>query len=671
MILHMSLENRPFYIAAFSAGAAWCVLAFIPWSRLTNGVYVGWPTRNIYGLGLLFQGHIEALPVICVVLLNLAAATIGYTLILCPIWGDRALISHLWLFVAGVVPGAILTGVLARVATLFLPNEVAPGVILTMTFAAALVALVYVLNNCSARKLWPVDARSLGAVLIAVSVALIFEVEFDQFHVAGEAILFFIRDVFLSASHGIGAPGHWPLFSQHYDEAAFLYPVVYGLVTPGSDQSATLIVLYWISLALGRLGVMVLAFTALRSLGLDKLSAFVVLAFFTAGSLSLNPLSSHILFDSLSPLGYALHVSRIIVPLMPMLMVSAADALDSKRPSGMTLVVAALLGVGLASMTIHIALALMWIGAVLIMARFNPSAARSALLWRAACTAAVIVLLGFTVSYGARNVSVHLLIAALLIATVAASLVLCGALLRVGRVSPAHAAIVPIGGLRLWIMLGGGYLAGVLLLGNVLAHWTQGTLSTIWPWSEVKIVERFSSDIIAPIYELMQSPYCSGGYSWGYGRILTGHCGSVPMLVRTYGLAPILMTFVFAWMLYRGSALLLTLSPRHTLLFWGAALSLVALPLMFVPLDFVTATNLPYHQQFLSMWLRSRFIEPWFYSGSLLALTLYFPNASCRGRRALQAAMLVGVAVFGLSPLLLPAQFMANIAFLLSALTGI
>lgn len=670
MILHTTLGNRAFYIAAFSAGAAWCILAFIPWGRLANGVYVGWPTRNIYGLGLLFQGQVEALPVIGVILLNLAAATIGYTLILRPIWGDRALISHLWLFIAGVVPGAILTGVLARVATLFLPNGVAPGVILTMTFAAALVALVYVLSNCSVRKLWTVDARSLGAVLIAVSVALIFEVEFDQFHVAGEAILFFIRDVFLSPSHGIGTPGHWPLFSQHYDEAAFIYPVVYGLMTPGSDQSATLIVLYWISLAMGRLGAIVLAFAALRSLGIDKLSAFIVLAFFTAGSLSLNPLSSHILFDSLSPLGYALHVSRIVVPLMPMLMVSAADALDSKRPSGSTLVLAALLGAGLASMTIHIALALVWIGAVLVMARFNPSAARSALLWRAACTTAVIVLLGFAVSYGAQNVSVHLLIAALLIATVAASLVLCSALLRVGQVPPGDSAIDPFGGLRIWIVLGSGYLAGVLLLGNVLAHRTQAALSSIWPWSEVKVVNRFSSDIIAPIYELMQSPYCSDGYAW-YGRVLTGHCSSLPIFIRTYGLAPVLMTCVLAWMLYRSSALLPTLTPRHTLLFWGCALSLVALPLMFVPLDFVTATNLPYHQQFLSMWLRSRFIEPWFYSGSLLALALYFPNASCRGRRALQAAMLVGVAVFGLSPLLLPSQFMANIAFLLSALTGI
>jgi hypothetical protein len=670
MIRHTSPGNRPFYIAAFSAGAAWCILAFIPWNQLANGVYVGWPTRNIYGLGLLFQGQIEALPVVCVVLLNLAAATIGYTLILCPIWGDRALISHLWLFVAGVVPGAILTGVLARVATLFLPNEVAPGVILTMTFAAALVALAYVLKNCSLRKSWTVDGWSLGAVLIAVSVALIFEVEFDQFHVAGEAILFFIQDVFGSASHGIGTTGHWPIFSQHYDEAAFIYPVVYGLVTPGSDPAATLMVLYWITLALGRLGAFVLAFAALRSLGLDKLSAFVVLAFFAAGSLSLNPLSSHILFDSLSPLGYALHVSRIIVSLMPILMVSAADALDSKLPSGPTLMVAALLGAGLASMSIHIALVLAGTGAVLVMARFNPYAARSPVLWRAACTAAVIVLLGFTVSYGAKNVSVQLPIASLLIATVAASLVLCGALLRVGRVSRADGAIDRIGGLRIWSVLGGGYLAGVLLLGNVLAHRTQAVLSTIWPWSEVKIVDRFSSDIIAPIYELMQSPYCSDGYAW-YGRILTGHCGSLPMFVRTYGLALILVTFVFAWMLYRGSAHLVTLGPRQTLLFWGSALSLVALPLMFVPLDFVTATNLPYHQQFLSMWLRSRFIEPWFYSGSLLALALYLPNASCRGRRALQAAMLVGVAVFGLSPLLLPSQFMANIAFLLCALTGI
>jgi hypothetical protein len=221
-------------------------------------------------------------------------------------------------------------------------------------------------------------------------------------------------------------------------------------------------------------------------------------------------------------------------------------------------------------------------------------------------------------------------------------------------------------------VLCGGYLLGILLFGNGLAYFTQSSIGWLWPWSEHAVVDRYTGMLASRPMEMMQSPYC-GGSEWA-GRMLGFHCGSLPYFARTYGLPLVVMTGVLAWWLRHLPQTPSSGDRRLTLIYWGIVLSLLAFPVSFVLLDFVVASEAPPDwpagNLFWLVWVRSRFIEPWFYSGLLLALVLFLNQCGTRERRWAQSAMLVAIAVFLLNPLLLPAQFIANAAYLLSAIAG-
>lgn len=672
MTLPASISNRSLSIAAFAVVSLWIILAFATWQYRVSGVYFWPPNVDVYGLELLFKSSVQVIPILGILALNAAAAVLGYGLVVRPIWGAQNLAAPVWLLFAGVVPGCLLIAALSRIVTLFLPNSIAPALILLAICGATTMTAVWIARTPGSKTEYRVTWRSLSVAMIAVIIALIFEVQFDRFHVAGEAILFFIEKVFTSPQHGIGTAGYWPLLSFHYDEGAFLYPVVYGLAAPGASAEPTLTVLYWISLALGRLGAVSITYVAVRSFGVDRLSSLIVVAFVLGASLSLNPLASNILFDSMSPLAYALHVSRFIVPVLPFLLVSAACA-PTKEPTRLTLAVAGFLGVGLASMTIHVALVLLWGVALLVLTLLNPSASRSPLSWRAACAASIVLLAGLSITYGLGLSSVHVKVAALLAAAAISVLLVGLTLLEVRGSTQTQSDPKLRAAAMVFAVLCGGYLVGILLFGNGLAYYTQSFMGWLWPWSEHAIVDRYTGMLASRPMEMMQSPYC-GGSEWA-GRMLGFHCGSLPFFARTYGLPLVVMTAVLAWWLRHLPQTPSSGDRRLTMIYWGIVLSFVAFPISFILLDFVVASaappDWPPGNMFWLVWVRSRFIEPWFYSGLLLALALYLNQCGTRERRWVQSAMLIAIAVFLLNPLLLPAQFMANAAYLLAAIAGI
>jgi hypothetical protein len=51
----------------------------------------------------------------------------------------------------------------------------------------------------------------------------------------------------------------------------------------------------------------------------------------------------------------------------------------------------------------------------------------------------------------------------------------------------------------------------------------------------------------------------------------------------------------------------------------------------------------------------------------LLALVLFVREASAQRRRWVQSLMMIAVAVFGLNPLVMPAQLIANFSYLFNA----
>ncbi|MGE0830945.1 MAG: hypothetical protein AB7O04_16550, partial [Hyphomonadaceae bacterium] len=385
---------------ALAAAACWILLGFMTWSELANGVRLGAPRAdNEYGQLLLFTGAVQAPAVLGVLLLHACTAILGYALVIQPIWGGRRLCSEIWLLLAGMVPGGLMVMALSRVLSLLLPNTIAPLTAFALILAGTAAAL-FVL-----RKRWrgarvSLPWRSAAAACVLIAGIAVFDIQLDRFHILGEGSLWFMNQIYLSDVFGVGV-GHFPLVSQHYDEAALLYPALYGLAHRGADLPLTISTLYWIMVTLGRVAIASLSYVSLRSLGLDRLSALATLAFVCLASLAVNPISSQLLFDSLSPLLFALHMARFLIPMLPLLLVSAFLALEGRPAlqSNAALAVATALGVGLSTMPEHAVVVLAWFLPVLVITDLSRGMANAPTIWRAASLAALIVLVSFIAAY--------------------------------------------------------------------------------------------------------------------------------------------------------------------------------------------------------------------------------------------------------------------------------
>ena len=658
-------HNQVAAISLFGV-AIWVLAGYAAWRSIATGVRFGSPfTTHEYGHELLFSGHLQFAPILGVILLHICAAIVGFTFLVQPIWGSRRLAADVWLVLAGVVPGTLFFIVISRTITLFVTNAWAPAVSAALIFIATILALVRLNKQRELVFSRNLDWTAIAACCIALAATLVFSVHIDRFHVVGEASVWFMKNVYLSDDHGIGTLGHFPFISQHYDEAALLYPVIYGLVDR-ADAMSEFVAVYWIMIAIGRTATAALVYVAVRSLGADRLSSIVLLAFICGASLSLNLLSSHLLFDSLSPLAYALHIARILIPVLPFLLVAAFACWEGPANFG-AVFVAVVLGIGFSSMPIHGVLVLPWGIGVTVLAAAMPTLARSKTAWAGGSIASIIVLCGCAFTYASGSlVADSIRISCLLISFLGAALVFLLACIASGEKFDLSA--VKSAPAILLLAVSGGYVLGLLFLGNVFIPQTLKVLTNIWPWSVIEIAERGFRPIGISSWHLVQSPYCEEGYYWGF-RTLTGHCGSLSMFVRSYGLAFAVIGAVVSWK----SSDWIQDNPMPTRqLTWVLAalvLCILALPPSFAIYDFLSPLDSSIEwERSLSVWLRSRLAEPWFYGGILLALALFLREARTRERRWVQCILMIATAVFGLSPLVTPSQLIANFSYLFAGL---
>ena len=651
-------------VAAFAAlgmAGLWLVLALLTWGDLVNGPRVSSPFSTFgYGQAALFSAPVNLLHVLGTLAWNAAAMVIGYALVIRPVWGGKHYAGAGLMALAGVVPGTLLIGAVARIVTLFAPNAVAaPLIALFVASASAWAAIALWPQIRLARSEW----RGVAVMMIvAVLGGLVFQLHVDRGHAVAEGSIWFINTVFLSEVFGVGAGGSFPLVTQHYDEAAFLLAPIYLLVRPGEDASAALTLIYWITLSVTRLGMIALTYIALRGLGLDRFSGFACTAFVCAASMSLNPFSSRLLFDSLSPLLYALHGARFLAPILPLLIVSALMQ-GGPRIDMRAIALAVLLGLGLSAMPVHLAIVAPWALALVLLVALNPAAGERSEMWRAAAAVAACVLLAVSAVYGLQFAP-DTLRAGLL----AASGVL-GGLWLLWRLLGSRVAAPSVGdrrALAMFLVVLFGYGVGLLFLGNVAFGPLQSVLAEVWPYSGHDVLSRLEGDVVSPSATIAASPFCATGYEWGY-RTLTGHCGSLPVFVRTYGLPFALMAAVLGWRALRGR---LVVDARFdTTLLWSIALCLLALPVAFILFDFITPSVVSDTTGW-SIWLRSRAVEPWFVGGVLLALAFFLRGTSDRARGWVNSALVAAAAVHILNPLVASSQWVANVAYWVAALLG-
>ena len=652
---------------ALATVVLWIMLGFLTWHDLGSGVRVGFPrTDNIFSQHLLFDGPVQIIPILAVVLLHACAAIVGYSAIVYPIWGRRRLAADVWLFLAGIVPGTLLFMTLSRLVSLVLTHALAPAAIWIAVIGATIVCLLRSGREWRQERL-TLNWGTVWAAVGLVATIFVFTIQMDQFHILGEASTWFTTEVYFSPSNGIGTAARFPLVSQHYDEAALLYPVVYGLVHRGATAPDTLAVLYWIMVSLGRASVGSLIYIGLRSLRVDRLSAVACLAFVCMASLSTNPASNRLLFDSLNPLAYALHIARFLVSVLPFLLVAALTEWRGKA-NKVALLLCAALGCGLSATPIHGIIVLAWALPVVAISEISPDLARKSAVWWAATAAATLILVAFMLSYGLAMHAPAVLCVAILVASSA-----IGALALVMSWSRSQTAINWRAALSppvfLVLAMCAGYLFGIVFLGNIFIPQADKLLGHVWPWAGLEIADRPIGHLATSSGRLMLSPYCAAGYYWEH-RLLTAHCGSLPLFVRSYGLPLAIMAALVAW---RAKRALQTepaeLDRQNTMIFCAIGACLLVMPLCFVAYDFVAPADAPFDwARNFSIWVRSRLIEPWFYSGILLALALFFRDASPKSRRWAQTAICIAILLGGVMPMVMAGQLIINSSYLFQAI---
>jgi hypothetical protein len=314
-------------------------------------------------------------------------------------------------------------------------------------------------------------------------------------------------------------------------------------------------------------------------------------------------------------------------------------------------------------------LVLLWAVACIGLTLAAPAAARSPAPWRAACLAGAIVIISLVLAYGVRGAPIPIRAAILVVATVAVVAALGWSLLVARKREPEAPSKSSVQLALLVAIMCVGYALGLAFLGNIGVQGVAKLVGGLWPWGDVPIVNRTLPSAVAPAKGIAQSLLCETGYEWT-ARTLAGHCSSVARLSRSYGLAPLLMIVFAAWRLWGWRATSENGDSVPTMAFWGFVLCLIAFPGSFLLYDFIGGSHGDPDSN-LSVWLKSRLLEPWFYSGAMLAVALYLPRASRRGRKFAQSAMLAAVAVATLSPFWVPAQMTVNAAYLVEHAVGL
>ena len=214
--------------------ALWVLLGFLTWHDLASGVRLAFPkTDNIFSQHLLFDGPVQIAPIIAAILLHACAAIVGYSAVIYPIWGQRRLAAGIWLFLAGIVPGTLIFMTLSRLFSLVLTHAFAPAAILVAVAGATIVSVQRTRQQWRQERL-TLNWKTVWPAIGLVGAIFVFTIEMDVFHILGEASTWFTNEVYFAPANGIGTFARFPLVSEHYDEAALLYPIVYGLVRRGA-----------------------------------------------------------------------------------------------------------------------------------------------------------------------------------------------------------------------------------------------------------------------------------------------------------------------------------------------------------------------------------------------------------------------------------------------------
>lgn len=310
-----------------------------------------------HGLPRIWSGNVSPLSASLCAAYMFGAAFLGAILFVRPVLVMRSAKMGTGLLMAGFLPGYLLLAPCNRLLTILFPNRWAAWIELgSLAGFCAWRFFIRQRTNLNTDVKQSIGFRFTLRKIIPLwpILALFITLVWGICCATGDATGFTFVTIF-GDFHRFPAPAaKLPLFGQHYDEICFLHPILFsGLF----DQYSDLLTPYWMMVGFAKVSGLLLSVLCLRRLGLRRIEAAIVASLFFLSTLSINPGADWAVFDSGHPLIIVPHPARLIGALSPLILVVAyarSRKGGGRSPKVNSLIVAGILGAGLVSISLHV-----------------------------------------------------------------------------------------------------------------------------------------------------------------------------------------------------------------------------------------------------------------------------------------------------------------------------
>lgn len=247
--------------------------------------------------------------------------------------------------ISGFLTGYLLFVASNRILSLFPGKNLSQIAILIFIISSFIASIRYLVNL----RIWnerSATLKSLGISIFLMLLTLIFGIQSQQSKVIGDAAGITINNLFnFSQNPEIS----FPIIGQHYDETSFLLPISW--VMEGKQPG----VLTWFLLmySFGKLSSIAIIYLAIRKNTNNSLFSALLVACLYLTSCSPSPFGLPLLFDAGPSLGLNLHIGRIIiVTLAVALFTNVTHPIKiQSSPSTRNIILLVSLGVGLSAIS--------------------------------------------------------------------------------------------------------------------------------------------------------------------------------------------------------------------------------------------------------------------------------------------------------------------------------
>jgi hypothetical protein len=488
-----------------------------------------------------------------------------------------------YFFFLGFIPGYLLNIALLRLLSYFLGARFAS--VLT-TICLVLFALMSrkTFDNSSVSYTLVNSLRKCLFVTVSLTVFMITQIQGATHHVIGDSAIKTISQL-----QYIVSTDKFPLIAKHYDELATLLPL--RLLFP--SENVNVLPFFWILYAFGKCSLFISAYVGIKIATKNSRLSLYLTSYIFFAYLTINPLSNPLLFDSENPLATNLHIGRIVIICSAIfyLCMRIADEklLSTSIPSPLALAIISTLTIGSTALTGS------WLFVILGLIFFN-------CIWRAKLPskltpALVICILAtetFLLPLLDSNDSSYAGLALLFFAAINCCLFLLPSFSTILKSAFGHKIIF----LNIFLSL----FIGYTIFGNILAIKFREIL-------KIDTTGILPGDIPIAMNQLGRSSFV--------GVFPLTHNMSYESFIRYFGILTVLTMLALALIRYQ--------SMRQS------DLDTVSIVIFFVTIycvtffvwDFLNG-GVTANDGSLSIWVKSRFLEPWFYCGIIIYLAMIY-----------------------------------------------